>query len=85
MLCGRDLLKQTVHKKESEVKSCEVQIFTMHDPVASLDYSEILSQIQYKYNSKDLPTGFWWNEMTTSLNHSNPFENSFELRVVSSK
>lgn len=46
MLCGADLLKQTVHKKESEVKSCEVQIFTMHDPVASLDYSKILSQIQ---------------------------------------
>lgn len=54
----------------------------MHDPVASLDYSEALSQIQYKHNSKDLPTGFWLNEMTTSPNHSNPFENSFELRVV---
>lgn len=54
MLCGADLLKQTVHKKESEVKSCEVQIFTMHDPVASLDYSEAASNTI----AKICPLGF---------------------------
>lgn len=35
--------KQTVHKKEIEVKSYEFQIFTMHNPIASLDYSEAVS------------------------------------------
>lgn len=38
--------EKTVHRKEIEVKSCEFQISTMHNPVASLDYSEALSQIQ---------------------------------------
>lgn len=46
MLCGIDLLKKMVHNKEIEVKSHEFQIFTMRHPVASLDYSEALSQIQ---------------------------------------